>query len=185
MSVNSPPVASMPIPGFPAYRVAVDGSVWSCWQPIFLGRGGRKHILGNSWQKLATNRGRKGYYRVALCPGRKYRFVHQLVLEAFVGPCPPGMECLHGDGNPGNNRLDNLRWGTKSDNAADAIAHGAHPNNSGERHGMAKLTEADVRAIREEYATGKVSQRAIAIRYGVCQPHIGHIVRKAGWKSVA
>lgn len=36
--------------------------------------------------------------------------VHRLVLETFVGPCPPGMECRHLDGNPLNNKLNNLCW---------------------------------------------------------------------------
>lgn len=49
------------------------------------------------------------------------RYVHHLVLEAFVGPRPPGMEACHFDGNAQNNRLENLRWGTSAENKADAI----------------------------------------------------------------
>lgn len=56
----------------------------------------------------------------------KTRLVHRLVLEAFVGPCPPGHECCHRDGDPSNNCLDNLYWGTRSDNVRDAIQHGTH-----------------------------------------------------------
>jgi hypothetical protein len=54
------------------------------------------------------------------------RYVHQLVLEAFVGPRPSGMECCHGDGDPSNNRLVNLRWDTKSSNVLDRVRHGTH-----------------------------------------------------------
>jgi hypothetical protein len=43
---------------------------------------------------------------------------HRLVLDAFVGP-QPEMFGLHSDDNPANNHLDNLRWGTRLDNAAD------------------------------------------------------------------
>lgn len=50
--------------------------------------------------------------------------VHILVLEAFVGPRPDGMWGLHWDDDPWNNRLDNLRWGTPTDNAQDAIRNG-------------------------------------------------------------
>lgn len=53
--------------------------------------------------------------------------VHRLVLQAFVGPAPEGTEALHRDGNAGNNTLSNLRWGTKSENSRDQIAHGTHP----------------------------------------------------------
>lgn len=56
---------------------------------------------------------------------RKLR-IHRLVLEAFVGPCPDGMECCHNDGDPGNNRLSNLRWDTKSANEFDQVRHGTH-----------------------------------------------------------
>lgn len=52
--------------------------------------------------------------------------VHQLVLIAFAGPAPAGCEVLHNDGNPGNNRLANLRWGTRSENLYDRVRHGVH-----------------------------------------------------------
>lgn len=49
--------------------------------------------------------------------------VHRLVLESFVGPRPEGMQCLHANGDPGDNRLSNLRWGTKVENWEDAKRH--------------------------------------------------------------
>lgn len=52
--------------------------------------------------------------------------VHRLVLEAFVGPCPDGMETRHRDGNLFDNRLSNLKWGTPSENARDRVTHGTH-----------------------------------------------------------
>jgi len=57
---------------------------------------------------------------------RKALQVHRLVLEAFVGPCPPGMECCHNDGDPTNNVVTNLRWDTPSANARDRVRHGRH-----------------------------------------------------------
>lgn len=51
-------------------------------------------------------------------------YVHRLVLEAFVGPCPEGMEGCHIDGDGTNNRLDNLRWDTHVGNVKDSIRHG-------------------------------------------------------------
>lgn len=57
---------------------------------------------------------------------RKRRPVHRLVLEAFVGPYPEGMECCHADGDPTNNHLDNLRWDTRSANSHDSVKHGSH-----------------------------------------------------------
>lgn len=50
--------------------------------------------------------------------------VHKLVMITFVGPCPPGMEVLHGDGDKSNNSLVNLSYGTHLENMADAVAAG-------------------------------------------------------------
>ena len=65
-----------------------------------------------------------GHLSVAL--GRKNsQCVHKLVLLAFVGAAPDMHECLHINGDPADNRLSNLRWGTRSENMKDAYAHGA------------------------------------------------------------
>ena len=56
------------------------------------------------------------------------RYVHRLVLEAFVGPCPPGYMACHFDDNPANNALSNLRWDTQSANSHDAVRNGRHTN---------------------------------------------------------
>lgn len=49
---------------------------------------------------------------------------HKAVLEAFVGPCPDGMEACHDDGDPSNNRIENLRWDTHQSNLHDKYRHG-------------------------------------------------------------
>lgn len=48
-----------------------------------------------------------------------------LILEAFVGLCPDGMECCHNDDDRSNNRLDNLRWDTHRENVKDGYKNGA------------------------------------------------------------
>lgn len=72
------------------------------------------------------NRG--GYRMIDLSIGgeRETHLVHRVVLQAFVGPCPAGMECCHRNGQRADNRLANLRWGTRPSNARDQIAHGTH-----------------------------------------------------------
>lgn len=92
-----------------------------------------------------THRGRKwkgrtlsaasmpaGYQKVSLWRAGKQgsALVHRLVLLTFSGPCPDGMEGLHKDGNPANNALSNLAWGTHSENQMDQVLHGTHPNAS-------------------------------------------------------
>lgn len=66
-----------------------------------------------------------GLHREGLRPKR--RAVHLMVLEAFVGarPSPDHVAC-HGDGNPFNNNVSNLRWDTRAANARDSIAHGTN-----------------------------------------------------------
>lgn len=94
------------IPNFPDYRIAEDGVVFC--------------LSGNKTIKPFLSDG--GYWAIKLkqgyCRGvRKY--IHRLVLETYVGPCPKGMECRHLDGNRTNNHLHNLCWGTHLENMED------------------------------------------------------------------
>jgi hypothetical protein len=77
---------------------------------------------------LKITSGSAGHLKVILSQrGIQRNFtVHKLVLEAFVGPRPEGMECCHNNGSPTDNRLINLRWDTRSNNAYDAVRHGVH-----------------------------------------------------------
>lgn len=54
--------------------------------------------------------------------------VHTLVLLAFVGPRPDGLQCCHGNGDFADNRLGNLRWDTPSSNMIDRFNHGTDNN---------------------------------------------------------
>lgn len=67
-----------------------------------------------------------GHLAVHLSAGKRRvnRHIHRLVMEAFVGPCPDGMECCHNNGDASDNRLTNLRWDTSASNTADVTAHG-------------------------------------------------------------
>lgn len=68
-----------------------------------------------------------GHLRMRVTGGKDVA-VHRAVLLAFVGPPPEGYEACHINGNPADNRLENLRWGTRSDNLRDAVRHGTHYN---------------------------------------------------------
>jgi hypothetical protein len=70
-----------------------------------------------------------GHLRVSLSKNSKikYRMIHSLVLLAFIGIRPLERECCHIDGNPANNNLSNLYYGTRSQNISDAKKHGTFP----------------------------------------------------------
>ena len=72
-----------------------------------------------------------GYHVITLGVSRKQYRVAVLVLEAFVGPRPVGMEACHGpDYSKSNNRLRNLRWDTSSANCLERDFHGSRNPNS-------------------------------------------------------
>lgn len=101
---------------------------------------------------------------------------HRMVLEAFVGECPNGMEGCHNDGNSQNNNISNLRWDTHSNNILDRVKHGT--SNRGERCGTAKLTLEQVNAIRIDTRL----QKEIAKEYGVQQNTISRIKSGVRWQ---
>lgn len=123
-------------------------------------------------------RTREKYQIIGLHKNKKqhFHFVHRLVLLAFIGPCPPGMECRHfPDRDPTNNRLDNLSWATKSRNAKDRKIHGTKPNG-------AKLTNEDIPIIRKRLAKGE-TQMKIALDYRVSRSAISQISINKNWKG--
>lgn len=69
-----------------------------------------------------------GHLTVSLCRDRSQRvfLVHHLVLLAFIGPRPAGMEGCHRNDIGDDNRLENLRWDTRSANALDCVRNGGH-----------------------------------------------------------
>lgn len=111
----------------------------------------------------------------------RMHYVHRLVLEAFVGPCPDGHECAHLNGDPADNRLVNLAWVTPSENQRHKLAHGTLRR--GERVVGAKLTEADVVAARSARRAG-ASVAELADRYGLDRGAMGLVLRGKRWAHV-
>jgi len=74
--------------------------------------------------------------------------------------------------------------GTNSDNMADMVAKNRQSRLKGEAHGRSKLTDADVIAIREEYASGKSNQVELAERFGVAQARISAVILRKNWRHI-
>lgn len=132
-------------------------------------------------QILAFGSNKQGRLQVVLCKHAitKRVQVHTLVLEAFVGPKPLGMECLHDDNDYTNNWVGNLKWGTHTENMRDKERHGTQTR--GESHARAKLTDDDIRNIRKDPRTSRV----IGAAYAVSQVAIVFIKNRKTWKHVA
>lgn len=158
------------------YCVSADGRI----KRTAGGRGARiGHILSNII-------GSHGYPSVFLYSNgkREQRLVHRLVLEAFVGSCPEGMECCHNNGDRKNPKLENLRWGTRSSNTLDSVTHGTHVDSRGSRSANAKLTEDDVVKINNLLSKGHLSQKAIGKLFGVSGTVINYIHKGKSWRHV-
>jgi len=111
----------LPVPGYEeCYEVSDYGRVRSLDRSVRCAHNATRRVRG---QLLTPIRGSHGYFAVSLSRNDK-RTIHTLVLEAFVGPCPPGMECCHGPGGADDNTLANLSWGTRSKNMSDTIRDG-------------------------------------------------------------
>jgi len=165
------------VPGFEGlYRVSSLGRVRSLTRLSFDGR----IIRGRT---LRPSPGSNGYPKVTLCrDGENHTVsVHRLILEAFRGPAPEGFEARHLNGVKTDNRLSNLEWGSLAENAADKVEHGTAPR--GERHPLAKLTEADVIKIRRRLAAGEF-QREIAADFGVSRSAVSVIATGRTWSHL-
>jgi hypothetical protein len=176
-----------PVDGFPGYRVGNDGSVWTAWTMVHGGPGKTTAVIGCKWRPIKQRPDEDGYLEVQLYQaGRpRHRRVHHLVLLAFIGPRPAGCtQTRHLDGDNQNNRPRNLRWGTPTQNYQDRLRHGTAVDNSGEKHGLHKLTAAEVGEILSLKGSG-ATQRELAERFHVVRQTISDIWRGRSWRCHA
>jgi hypothetical protein len=163
------------IPGFLGYRAGSDGTIWSshAWRSFREGE----------WRELRPSPLRE-YLRVGLRrDGKIYtRTIHSLVMQAFLGRRPDGLDVCHYDGNPHNNRLSNLRWGTDFDNTADKRRHGTLVIGSMSR--SAKLDETKVADLKRQKEAG-VPTKILAEKFGVSRNTVRQIMRGDKWAHVA
>lgn len=132
---------------------------------------------------------RGGYPAVKLYvgSGRQTRTVHSLVMEAFAGPRPDGLEINHMDGNRTNNYVENLEYVTHAQNVTHAAKHGLKPRILGSRSPNAKLTEEDVMEIKRILngpACDRISHSKLGSRFGVGKGAISGIATKRSWSHL-
>ena len=145
-----------PIPGWEGrYEVSTLGRVRSLPRTYRATFG----LVTTKIRVLRPSEEKNGYRSIHLNPGNVRKSIHSVVAEAFYGPRPPGHDILHLNGNRADNRLENLRYGTRSENHRDCY-------NYGSRQGPGKLYREQVFEIRKLLAQG-VMQKEIAAKYGV------------------
>jgi ribosomal protein S14 len=131
------------------------------------------YVSGRQYSKRA-------YYSVRLSDGvrrRRQPYVHILVLTAFAGPCPEGMEACHLNGNRLDNRWpENLEWNTHRANIDQAVAAGATNN------GARKLNEDIVEVVRECLSLG-ITRGQIAKELGVSRQCIRNVDIGKTWPA--
>lgn len=164
------------------YQVSNEGRVKSLARTTIRKDGSRCPIKERILKPSPTP---TGYLNVSIRGNnrRGKAYVHQLVLEAFVGPCPEGMECCHfPDQNPRNNNIDNLRWDTHKNNAKEQRHVGS--SRKGEENPRSKLNDNKVIEIRNLYKTGEYSQSKLAEMFNMDQTTISGIILRKNWKHI-
>lgn len=151
-----------PVIGFEGrYEVSSEGRVRSL---------AFRSNLGPKVMKPSING--SGYMVITLGKDRRQFRLHRLVLTAFVGECPEGMEGCHNDGNKLNNGISNLRWDTPSGNASD------RRNYSGANNPNARLSEKEREEVIRRRLAGERSE-ALADEYGITTNRVYQLAREA------
>jgi hypothetical protein len=166
------------------YEVSDQGRVRSVTRAVLnTQKSGAQYAFVAKGKVLAPciNTQRGGYALVVLSSGGVCVSwnVSKLVALAFLGPRPNDLYILHGDGDPLNNSIANLRYGTQKENMADALLHGTVRR--GEKHAFAKLSERAVSHIRDTPKGHGTS--ALAKLYGVSESHISHVKAGRSWRA--
>jgi hypothetical protein len=178
----NPGVEYRPYPDCDAYLVGDDGQVWSCWEqkPIAPFRGSVT-VKSDHYRRLSVAiRKQDGYPQLTLrIDGKSVsRELHAIVLLAFRGQPPAGLEGCHDDGVPTNCCLSNLRYDTRRNNHHDRYRHGTSAR--GEGNGRAKLTKDDVIAIRN---SGQ-SRMELSRQYGISKEQVRAIAVRKSWAHI-
>jgi hypothetical protein len=155
------------------YMAGSDGQVYS--RTKYKGFGRKEYV---DWYQLQGHTTKKGYQSISMSHNntKVTKSVHRLICSAFHGtPSIASLQVRHLDGNPSNNRPENLKWGTQEENWQDRRVHGTA--SVGEQHWASKLTNAEREHLRWAIQKGLCSQHHAAKILGMSQAAIFDIVR--------
>jgi hypothetical protein len=161
------------IPSYPSYMASTLGNI----QKVENKKGYSTKPLRKGFSK------KTGYQHVVLfIDGQRFtNLVHSLVAETFIGTRPTGLDVNHINTIKTDNRSKNLEYLTRKENIAHAVMWGIHSH--GEKHGMSKLTDADVLNIKERIKAGD-QQNLIAQDFNIDPSRVSKIKHGKLWKHV-
>lgn len=154
------------------YSVCTEGKIWSYRRRNRVCDKPRPHPVALS---PFPGTKRSPYLRVSIDLGeaRATHTVHRLVAKVFLGPPTKGRPWVcHRDGNPTNNRPDNLYWGTPRENQLDRNRHGTSPG-----HLQNKLTPRHVAAIFALKDLGFLNKE-IGAMFGIHEDYVPRITQE-------
>ena len=128
----------------------------------------------------------RGYHSVLLYKSGKplNKYVHRLVLEAFMPNLENKPQVNHKNGNKQDNILSNLEWVTRSENSLHAHRNGLMNLPRGEEHFVTKLTEEQVKVIKWARQGYDLKYWQLARMFGVSLATIGNIITGKTWRHV-
>ena len=169
------------IPGYEGrYQASTEGRIRGCDREyVVTPKDGKKpYTKVHRGRILQDCIGSNGYLYVGLrktqlSKNADFLPVHHLIAETFLGERPAGLQICHGDGHKTNNRVDNLRYDTTSENHVDVYRCGGT---------YGKLTVAQVQNIKERLKNGE-TQSSIARIFGISQTAVYYIDKGVhfGW----
>ena len=153
-----------PIEGYPRFFISIDGEVYST-------------ARNKGLKKRKYNICKDGYKRIRLVKNGATLRLHREVLKAFDRLPKKGEICRHLDGNPSNNHISNLKWGTGKENAQDCIKHGRNIFQKlvGQNSPVAKFSDKEISEIEECHKEG-FSYKEIMEAYSVSKAHVSYII---------
>jgi hypothetical protein len=123
----------------------------------------------------------KDGYAVIYIGNTNYK-IHRLVAITYLDNPNNLPQINHIDNNRMNNHYSNLQWTTQQLNIKHKVVSGRNP--VGSESCRAKLTESEVLQIRSLYENTKVSQKSLALKFGVSQMQICYIVTRKQWTHI-
>ena len=166
------------VPFAPTYEVSSEGRVRSLDR---VGVDGRK-LKGKI---LSLKETPQGYFEASLRYGGKMHFhrVNRLVCLVFNGePSSDDLLACHKDDDPKNNTPNNLYWGTRADNAKDALRNDRYSR--GEACGSSRHSVETIQEIRRVHSETGLSMRELSRRFGVSKAQVNKIINRQCWTHI-